>query len=30
VDEFIIGGKKSGKRGRGADAKTIVAIAVER
>ena len=30
VDEFIIGGKKPGKRGRGADAKTIVAIAVER
>jgi hypothetical protein len=30
VDEFLIGGKKSGKRGRGADAKTIVAIAVER
>ena len=30
VDEFLIGGKKSGKRGRGANAKTIVAIAVER
>ncbi len=30
VDEFYIGGKKSGKRGRGADGKTIVYIAVER
>ena len=30
VDEFFIGGKKSGKRGRGADGKTIVAVAVER
>ena len=30
VDEFFIGAKKSGKRGRGADGKTIVAIAVER
>ena len=30
VDEFVIGGKKSGKRGRGAEGKTIVAVAVER
>ena len=30
ADEFFIGGHKSGKRGRGADGKTIVAIAVER
>jgi hypothetical protein len=30
VDEFVIGGKKSGKRGRGADGKTIVYVAVER
>ncbi|MBW1866232.1 MAG: IS1595 family transposase [Deltaproteobacteria bacterium] len=30
VDEFFIGGQKSGKGGRGADGKTIVAIAVER
>jgi len=30
VDEFAIGGKKSGKRGRGAEGKTIVAVAVER
>jgi hypothetical protein len=30
VDKFFIGGKKSGKRGRGADAKKTVAIAVER
>ena len=30
VDEFFIGGKKSGKRGRGSDGKTIVAVAVER
>jgi transposase-like protein len=30
VDEFYIGGKKPGKRGRGADGKTIVYIAVER
>jgi len=30
VDEFFIGGQKSGKRGRGASGKTIVAIAVER
>ena len=30
VDEFTIGGQRSGKRGRGADAKVIVAIAVER
>jgi hypothetical protein len=30
VDEFFIGGQKSGKRGRGAEGKTIVAIAVER
>jgi hypothetical protein len=30
VDEFFIGGKRSGKRGRGAEGKTIVAIAVER
>ena len=30
VDELFIGAKKSGKRGRGADGKTIVAVAVER
>ena len=30
VDEFVIGGEKSGKRGRGAKGKTIVAAAVER
>ena len=30
VDEFVIGGKKPGKRGRGADGKTIVYVAVER
>ena len=30
VDEFYIGGQKSGKRGRGAEGKTIVYIAVER
>ena len=30
VDEFFIGGQKSGKRGRGANGKTIVAVAVER
>jgi hypothetical protein len=30
VDEFFIGGKKSGKRGRGAEGKTIVLVAVER
>jgi hypothetical protein len=30
VDEFFVGGQKSGKRGRGADGKTLVAIAVER
>jgi len=30
VDEFVIGGRKSGKRGRGAEGKTIVAVAVER
>lgn len=30
VDEFTIGGERSGKRGRGADGKVIVAVAVER
>ena len=30
VDEFFIGGQKSGKRGRGAGGKTIVAVAIER
>ena len=30
VDEFFIGGRRSGKRGRGAEGKTIVAVAVER
>jgi len=30
VDEFVIGGKKPGKRGRGSEGKTIVAVAVER
>ena len=30
VDEFFIGAQRSGKRGRGAESKTIVAIAVER
>jgi len=30
VDEFFVGGQSSGKRGRGAENKTIVAVAVER
>ena len=30
VDEFFIGARQSGKRGRGAEGKTIVAVAVER
>ena len=30
IDEFFIGGQKSGKRGRGADGKTNIAAAVER
>ena len=30
VDEFFIGSKRTGKRGRGATHKTIVAVAVER
>lgn len=30
VDEFVIGGQQSGKRGRGSEGKTIVAVAVER
>ena len=30
VDEFFIGGQKSGKRGRGATGKTIIATAVQR
>lgn len=30
VDEFLIGAARSGKRGRGAEGKTIVAVAVER
>ena len=30
VDEFYVGGEKSGKRGRGAEGKTIVFVAVER
>ena len=30
VDEFVIGGQKPGKRGRGADGKTIVVAAVEK
>jgi len=30
VDEFFIGGQRSGKKGRSAEGKTIVAIAVER
>ena len=30
VDEFFIGGKKAGKRGRGAEGKTIVLVAIER
>ncbi len=30
VDEFVIGGQKPGKRGRGSNGKTIVAAAVER
>ena len=30
VDEFVIGGRRSGKRGRGAKHKTHVAVAVER
>jgi hypothetical protein len=28
-DEFVIGGQRSGKRGRGAEGKTIVVVAVE-
>jgi hypothetical protein len=30
VDEFFIGGQRPGKRGRGAENKTIVTVAVER
>jgi len=30
VDDFVISGQKSGKRGRGAGGKTIAVIAVER
>jgi hypothetical protein len=30
VDEFFVGGQSSCKRGRGAENKTIVAVAVER
>jgi hypothetical protein len=30
VDDFFIGGQKSGKRDRGTGSKTIVAVAVER
>ncbi len=30
VDEFFVGAQRCGKRGRGADGKTIVAVAVER
>jgi transposase-like protein len=30
VDEFVIGGQKPGKRGRGANGKTTVAVAVEK
>lgn len=30
VDEFFIGGQKPGKRGRGAEGKTIVLVAIER
>ena len=30
VDEFVIGGQRAGKRGRGAEGKTLVAAAVER
>jgi len=30
VDEFFIGGKKAGKRGRGAEGKTIALVAIER
>jgi len=30
VDEFVIGGQKPGKRGRGANGKTIVVAAVEK
>ncbi len=29
VDETLVGGKKAGKRGRGAEGKTLVAIAIE-
>jgi len=29
VDEVLIGGKKSGKRGRGAEGKSLIAVAVE-
>jgi len=30
VDDFVLGGQKSGKRGRGAEGKTIVLAAVEK
>ncbi len=30
IDEFVFGGQQSGKRGRGANGKTIVAAAVEK
>ena len=30
VEEFFIGGQRSGKPGRGADGKTVIAVAVER
>ena len=29
IDEVLIGGKKSGKRGRGAEGKSLIAIAIE-
>ena len=28
IDETLVGGKKSGKRGRGAEGKTLVVIAI--
>ena len=29
VDEVLVGGKKSGKRGRGAEGKSLIAVAIE-
>jgi hypothetical protein len=30
IEEFVIGGQQPGKRGRGANGKTIVVVAVEK